>query len=94
MALAPEKKDLAWCFRNDALYNAMATARLSEQEIIGRLVLERRQIEKDLNRTRQVAPFKVLMPDGGWRIWRCPDDLVPIRNLAQAMASQPRNDQG
>lgn len=77
----------AYKIMNHARYNL-----IDEQEAMKLCIIYLANLEhKLMNRIielESIAPRKYLMPDGSYRIWRCPVDMIPEFTMTQC-ASNP-----
>ena len=60
---------------------AMHKAGETPDAIILLLVKLKDQLLKDVKDLKLMAPKRIRMPDGSRRIWRCPEELIPVREM-------------
>ena len=75
--------------RTDVVVHSMLRRGCSLEDIIVMLCKERDVILKRTLELEQIAPRKIVLPDGTVYIWRCPDSMVP-GNTSGNVADQPK----
>lgn len=71
----------------DPLVHAMVRAGCSQEEIIEALVKQKQALTEQAMRLYRIVPFRIKTPNGKTYIWRCPDDLVPMKDELLSHAS-------
>ena len=61
------------------LVKAMLKIDTTPDEIILMLAKLKNQLLQDVSNLKLMAPKRIRMPDGSLRIWRCPEELIPVQ---------------
>lgn len=64
---------------NDVTVHGIWEHGLSLETCIVSLASEKEFLVKRIMELESIAPRKIVMPDGRAMVWRCPDELVPIK---------------
>ena len=62
---------------SDVTVNAMLKHGRTLEETIVALVCEKNRFTQRIIELENIAPRKIVLPDGCVMVWRCPDELVP-----------------
>jgi len=62
----------------DSTVNQMHKSGADLFEIIAALAAEKKKMWQRIVYLKEIAPFKVMHPDGSFVIFRCPDELIPV----------------
>ena len=66
-------------FRNELVYQYTKSLITEEQCICGLVEIINEQ-RMEIIKLTQIAPFKIKGKNGSEWIWRCPDELVPVKS--------------
>lgn len=67
----------AWARHNDGTVAQVLDAGGTLEDVIVALVKQKHELAEKCVRYVLIAPKKIKMAGGGYRIWHCPDELVP-----------------
>jgi len=67
----------AWAKHNDGTVAKVLDGGGTLEDVIVALVKQKHELAEKCMRYVLIAPKKIKMADGSYRIWRCPDELVP-----------------
>lgn len=76
--LTSEEKRL-WLMRNSAMVRNMVQGGFQWPEMVYELVKQKEALIQEVIALDSIAPRKTIAPDGTTLVWRCPDELIPIR---------------
>ena len=77
--MTPEFKEAA---RNCPFVKILHEAGKTPDEIILMLVKLKNRLLQDVNELKLLTPKRVRMSDGSERIWRCPEELIPVEEFS------------
>ena len=66
-----------YALMHDQTAGRMSASGASDKEIIATLVWEKEILMQRFAEVSLLVPFKVTLPDGTVKVWRCPDHLIP-----------------
>ncbi len=67
---------------NSAIVYSVASAGLSHEEIIVALVNEVEAMTRQMIALEEIAPKAVRKKDGTVFVWHCPNELIPVEDIA------------
>jgi hypothetical protein len=77
--IAPSLKEaFALARMKDPTLNRMLQSDRALEEIIIELLNEKTKLVAQVMALETIAPRRIKLPDGSVRVWRCPDEFVPL----------------
>lgn len=73
----PPQYTIEWAIVNDPTVHRMSRYNAPLEQIIAQLAQEKKELQDRISKLDQIAPRKMIMPDGTVMVWHCPDELIP-----------------